>query len=360
MARKIEISNEKYLELKQEVLDNVFIKRVDVKMNQIEIESINTIKLDGNLLTLSKTAITGMIESLGISKKFIETIKKGFGEDKTVLNAIVKAIKGKSVKGLTLVYNVKEKEITNIYPLGSKLIQDSQYFEALEKVIERTPQAYLRNITQQANGDLKAVIANPGLEFQFGNLPDECFTSGMTLNLNAHKMATSFFTERLICTNGMTTYNKLCSREVVTGDKVPDFLTAILDADYHLDSVIAFKRRLNRCYHTIASLKEVLEVDRRVNSLLGNYGPILTKEMSADGIKLAFGEKYLADTYNHPFLRTNMTLWELVNEITALSSRIEQHQIAVPERTNLSLQMLGGDLMFSKPDLSPSNIKQIF
>ena len=360
MANKVEVLQEHYLNLKNEILECTYIKRIDVTMDRLEIENLKTIKLDGNTLTLSTQAITGLVHAMGISRRFIDTLRKGFSDNSELLNAIIKSIKGKKVTGLTLVYNSKMKEVTNIYMLGTKLIQDSQYFEALEKIIARTPGAYLRNINQKANGDISAIVANPMLEFKFGGLDNETFTSGMTLDLTAHKMKTSFFTERLVCTNGCTTKNKLCSEEVMVGDKVPDFLTAILSADYHISSVKQFKERLNRCYHTTASLAEVIRVADQVEARLGNYAGVLMDQMSVHRLKMQFPEGYLADTANHSFLKTDISLWDLVNEVTAISSRIEQHRIAVPEQTNMMMQMIGGNCMFKKPDLAPSHIKQIF
>ena len=58
----------------------------------------------------------------------------------------------------------------------------------MESIIAKTPGAYLRNIAVQPSGDIKAVIANPKLEFEFGGQKDEIFTSGMTLNLTAFEM----------------------------------------------------------------------------------------------------------------------------------------------------------------------------
>lgn len=360
MALKIEISNERYENLKKEVLDGTFIKRIDVKLSDVTIESLNKIKISGKLINLSVNAVSGLAETLGISKKFIETLRKAYGENEKILNLIVKAIKGQKVNSITLVYNSKLEEVVNIYPTGSKLISDTQYFEALEGVLRKTPGAYLRNIIQTTSGDLNAVIANPELEFQFGNLSEEVFTSGITLDLDESHMNTSFFTERLVCSNGMTTRNKLTSRNVRTSEKVPDFLTAILDADYHINSITEFKRRLNRCYHTTASLAEVLSTSRKVENTLGNYAPVLMSDMSVNRLKMVFGDTYLKDNFNHEFLKTDITLWELINEVTALSARVEQNRIAIPGRANLALQMAGGDLLFSKPDLSPSNIKQLF
>jgi len=158
----------------------------------------------------------------------------------------------------------------------------------------------------------------------------------------------------------MTTRDKLCSEAVNTNGKVPEFLTSILSSEYHLKSIQAFRNRLNRNYHTLASLGEVLKVEHFCNAILGKLAPQLTDDMSVHNLKLAFGESYLNDRENHKYLRTNITLWELINEITAISSKIEQNRLNVNENTNLKLQKLGGTMMFSKPDLVPDNIRQIF
>jgi hypothetical protein len=102
----------------------------------------------------------------------------------------------------------------------------------------------------------------------------------------------------------------------------------------------------------------MLDVDSRLAKLLGNYHPILSGDMSVNEHRMVFGEDYLNDTHNHRFLKTDLTLWDLVNEITAVSSRIEQHRVAVSDGTNMGIQVIGGDLMFSMPDLMPGNIKQ--
>jgi hypothetical protein len=362
MSRKVEVSNIDYLSFKNKVLENKVLTRFDTALSEVSVEDLKTITIQGRTLQLTQKAIVSLTESLGISSSFVKTLKSGLGneDNKTILNYIIKSIKNKKVDKLTFIYNRPMQEITNVYPAGAKLIEDSQYFEALEKLISRTPGSYLRNITQVANGDLNAVIANPKLEFQFGGLSEEVFTSGITLDLTSKQMMTSFFTERLWCTNGCTTRDKLASREVHMPEKVPEFLTSILDSDYHLNSIMEFKKRINRCYNTTASLGEVLNVGRRLENMLGNYNGSLTDQMSTNRLKMAFGEERLLDTANYKFLNTDISLWDLVNEITAVSSRIEQHRIPVAEKTNLQLQIMGGDLMFRTPDLCPSNVKQIF
>lgn len=362
IREKVEVTQADYLKFKKEVLESDMIVRTDVKMSDLDITDLETVKLRGVTLRLSNNSVKGLGNALGVNKNVIKLFKQGFGEDNVrLLNELLKAIKGKSLSGLTIVYNKPMKLVTSMYPKGTKLMSDSTYFDALESLISKTPGSYLRNISQTVEGDIKSVIANPELKFQFGRLNDESFTSGITFNLTAGLLHSSFFTERLVCSNGMAVNNKLCSRAVSVRSKVPEFLAAITSGQYHLDSIEAFKSRINGCYYSPASLAEVLKVGNRVDSLLGEFAPMLTRPMSIHGIKMRCGEHVLQNRQDeHAYLRTDITLWELVNEITALSSRIEQSRMDISQETNLRLQMLGGDIMFNKPDLSPVNIKQVF
>lgn len=363
--KNVEVSNEDYEAIRDKVLTMRTIKRLDVMLAELEVNDLKTITIRdaayGDMtLKLSKFAVGKLAEALGISQMFVKTINDSFGDNKQVLNSIVKAVKQKKAKSLVVVYNEAFNEVTNIYPSGSKLISDKQYFDALEGIIAKTPGAYLRNIAVDMNGDLKSVIANPNLVFDFGGKKDESFTGGMTLDLDCKKMKTSFFTERLVCTNGMTVKDQLCSMQVNTNEKVPGFLHAVLSKEYSLGSVEQFRKRINTCYHSTASLREVLDVDRKLQSLLGSSADALTAEMSATRLKMQFGEKYMNSPEYHKFLFTDVTLWELVNEITAVSSRIERDRLKVSSSVNLGLQVLGGERMFKTPDLPPNTIRQLF
>ena len=158
----------------------------------------------------------------------------------------------------------------------------------------------------------------------------------------------------------MTNEHKLCTEVVKTNEKVPDFLHAVLTPDYHLKNVAEFRKRLNRNRNTTASLREVLRADRILRRHLGASADHLLSGMSIDHLKMNFGEDYLSEPDIHKFLRTDLSMWDLVNEITAISSKIEQQKIKVEERTNLMIQTIGGDVMFRSPDLGPNNIRQVY
>jgi len=161
-------------------------------------------------------------------------------------------------------------------------------------------------------------------------------------------------------TNGMRSKSTLSSKSVNTLDKMPDFMQGVLNKDYSLTCIDEFKTRLNRCYSTIASLYEVLDMETRLKGTLGKSYERFEERTSINRIKDVFGESMLLDSKNHKYFKTDVTLWNLTNEITALSSNIEQNNLVVDSSTNLRLQILGGDFMFREPNLVPGNLKQAF
>jgi len=361
MAVIIEVNQEVYTKFKQDVLSGKIIKRIDINVSALEVNSLKAVSMGGTVLVLTPKATQGLMKSMGVSPGLIEALKSAYDDPKvlsTILNHIRQA--KKTSKVITLVYNDKIKCITGVYPTSKKLISDQQYFDTLEAIIAKTQGSYLRNISLSEAGDIHATLANPNLEFQFGGMTDETFHGGMTFNLTPNNMTTSFFTERKICSNGATITDKLCTIQVNTNDKVPEFIQAVLSPEYQLKSIEEFKARLMRCYHTDASLAEVLNIDNSLKRVLGKYAEVLTNKMSVTRLKNTFGDQYLLKPEIHRYLVTDITLWDLTNEITAISSRIEQNSIVVPYETNAKLQILGGDCMFKMPNLCPSNIKQVF
>ena len=359
---KIKLEGEDYDNAKRDIIENKTIIPFVVNSKDIEISTLDAIFIKKTLFNLDKKALSSLTKSLGMTKMVMDTLKSTFGAENNVLKLIITSIKQSKAKELVLLYNKETKSITHVYKKGEKLITDNQYFDTLEAVIEKTPGAFLRSLDQLDNGDLIATIANPQLEFQFSDYKEEIFTAGMTLALTTKKMYTSFFTERLWCSNGMVTTDKLCTVEVAVRKDVPEFMAAILDSDYHIDSITEFKRRLNRCYKTTASLNEVLTTERRMKRILGEGADSesLLSTMSANALIQEFGYEYMEQKDKHTFLYTDMTLWDLVNEVTAISSQIEQKGMNISENQNLEIQMLGGDCMFNIPDLPPNNIKQKF
>jgi hypothetical protein len=362
IATKIEVPQAEYLFMKKSVLEGILFTRIDIKLTDVKIKSTKVILIEDREIKVSKSALSQLCDALGMNKSFYDLISSTVDADTQLVNLIISSIKKSKVDKITILFHNTFNEVTAIYPTGNKLISDAQYFETLEKVLAKEPSCYLRNLVIMPNGNISSTIANPALEFSLGNIEDETFTGGMTLDLIDNSLKTTFFTERLVCSNGNTITHKTCTKSVRVNSEVPSFIEALLSPSYQFQSVEQFKTRVNRIYDTRASLREVLNIDNRVRSVLGSSldAEILMENMSANYFKKIFTENYLNKTDIHQYLRTNITVWDLVNEVTAISSRIEQNRIALDNRVNRTLQIIGGNLIFQNPDLAPTSIKQLF
>jgi hypothetical protein len=358
----IEVSNALYLELKNSILNETRFLRVDIDSKELKLKTARSVVIDGNEVRLTRKALNELTSIFGVSQTFYSTVNKSFGEDTELTNALFSAIKGKINTKITFVFNLQSNEIVKIYVAGTKLISDSQYFDTVEKVIANNPGTVLRNIGVQGNGDITMSLINPKMKFQIGNMNEEAFTMGTTLDFVNNELTSSFFTQRLVCSNGMRVTDKLCTRSVKVGKDVPEFMEALKSPEFQIHSMQEFEKRVNRLINTTASLKEVLDTEDRLVGLFGKgvESEILMSRFDARNLRFAFGPEYMMRTDIHQYLKTNISMWDLVNQVTAMSSYIEQNRLLLDARVNTTLQIIGGNILFKNPMLPPNNIRQLY
>jgi len=363
---RIEVSNETYLQLKKLVLESDAFLKVQINSKDIKLKTARTTVIEGREVQITKKALQELTSIFGISQTFYNTLNQSFGNDNDLLNLLLSTIQGRKNTNLTFVFSTKENSIVKIYQTGSKLISDQQYFDTLETILKNNPGAHIRNIAVLPNSDITATLSNPKIEFNVNNLADEAFTAGMTLDFINNELRSSFFTERLVCSNGNSIQDKLCTKSVKVGKEVPEFIEALCTSEFQVKSIDEFKKRVNRVYNTTASLAEVLKVENRLHGLFGKgvEAEMLMGQFEARHLKHHFGavngEDYLLRTDIHKYLKTPYTMWDLTNQVTGISSFIEQNRLLVSPSINTTLQIIGGSILFSDYDLPPRNIRQLY
>jgi len=358
MLRKIEVSNEDYNRFKGDMLNHKVLRKISVPLADVRFTQLDAIVVKGVPFTLNKDAIKGLSRSIGMSNAFVKTISK-VGDARLI--KVLSDKLGDNTGKITLVYNANIDEVVSVYRLQEELMSTRQYFDALETVISKVKGAYLRNIIMTTTGEIHATIANPQLEFCYDNKADEYFISGFTLCLSPGEVSSQFFTERLVCTNGIQSKDKISSAVSTSIADLPEFLNLITSDQFAITGMMQFKKRIERLYKTQASLSEVKFVADEMESVLQDFYPILTKNMSVHRIVGAFGEDVLKkQKRDHKYLVTDITVWDLINEITAVSSKIEQYRMKVSGETNSALQVVGGMILFKDPALAPNDLVQKF
>jgi len=360
--RDIEVSNESYLELKKSILESVKFVKIDINSKELKLKSSRSVIIEGNEVKLTRKALQELTHLFGVSNSFYNTVNKSFGEDTELTNALFSAIKGRVDTKVTFVFNMSSNEIVKIYIAGTKLISDRQYFEAAEAMVANNPGTKIRNLDILQNGDITMTLINPEMKFQIGNMVQEGFIMGTTLDFINNELCSSFFTQRLVCSNGARITDKLCTRSVKVGKDVPEFMEALKSSEFQIHSMQEFEKRVNRLINTTASLKEVVDTEDRLISLLGKgvESEMLMSRFDARNLRFAFGPEYMMRTDIHQYLKTNITMWDLVNQVTAMSSYIEQNRLLMDAKVNTNLQIIGGNLLFKNPLLPPNNIKQLY
>lgn len=196
---KIEVPHSSYNEMKKQILSENKFVRVDIDSKELKLKTARTVVIDGNEVKLTRKALQELTSIFGVSQTFYSTINKSFGDDTELTNALFSAIKGKTSTKITFVFNLEKNEIVKIYVAGTKLISDAQFFDTIEKVIANSPGTEMRNFDILQNGDITCTLVNPKMEFQIGNMSQEVFTMGTTLDFINNELRSSFFTERLWC-----------------------------------------------------------------------------------------------------------------------------------------------------------------
>ena len=356
------ITDERYKEFKNEVLNNVFIKRIDISEQKIVVKSSTSVEIEGHTLHVPSYVLYTLFNIAGIKKGAVDALYD-YAESFHALNKVLKKNLGKHK--ITAVYSTKSRELTNFYRTDEKLVSDMNYFHTLELLMNRDKGANLRSIHQESNGDLSATIENPTLEFQYENNVDEIFTTGYTYKNTAIGVESSFFNKRLTCLNGMVTDNDLLTISAKTQEDMPDFMNKILDPTYKNSCIEHFKSKILLAMNTRVSFKEL----NKVNNVLTNWYPSIDDQINSNLSALNYQEIInqclghygndvaLGDSGRH--IRMPLMVYDLVNGITSVSSKLERGAL-VNSSKNQKVQALGGMIMFKNYDLPQANLIQLF
>jgi hypothetical protein len=355
--RTVEVSSLEYATFRSDMMEQKVFRRMKVEVVDVVLTSSGYATIKGTRFDLSSTGVKELALLFGMSNKMISQLSV-LGDNR-VLMTLVRQM-SKNTGSIVLIYNKLTDVIVGAQK-QAKGIPMSQYFDALDLAVTKTPGAYVRSISASVSGGINAVVANPSLGFELSDNPDELFISGFTFNYSLGTITNSFFTERLVCSNGMISKNTMATAKVENGTDLPSFLHDITSAKFTVDNVKVFKARLKRVAGTPASLAEVVWVDKQLEGILGDFKPVVAKNLSTSKVLEHVGVVNLSNNLqNLEYLRSPLSVWELINEVTAVSSYIEQYRMKLSGSVNEAIQVVGGTLLFKKPTLGPKGLKQFF
>ncbi len=355
--------NSKYLDFKSQALSSKLIKH-EVPLCTVEILSEDKIKLAGTIVPITKEAFLNLIKILGLTNIFLSKFQNATNEKaKAELIKIMQtaACSDEKKSMVTLVLNQETKNIVAVVTKNSVGLTTNSFFKLFEDVMNNHKNMEIKNMSVRGN-TVEISVVNKDWEFNIGGLKDEYFHTGLVFIQTPNETVICPFNERLTCTNGMVVQTKGSSIILKHSDatSVNGFISHITNIKGLSFFEQEFKIRVMKMINTVASYAEMKMVYDNLKYHIDTEDPFVKAKVmqfvDVDYVwKQYMNQKFdllKADKDLLKKVKTHMSVWELVNGLTDLSSHAEQHNIRFKYEGDYSvfqLQKLAGELVMKDP-----------
>jgi hypothetical protein len=344
---------DQFNQFKEQVLGRQ-IARKKISLSEIQIISDSVAKYAGLTFKLDDAAFRSLLRVLGISKGLRAKLIHDFGANFVEkLIEIMSAKTGGNKSEVIMLVDIREKKILNFLYSEVGMISNQSYFSEIEHVIDQ----YGLNVTglhNYGNGGFSVSVIAPNSDWGLKGLSDEVFKFGLNFEndpIKGTNLAT--FNQRLVCTNGMVTQNMLGSTHLInTRDSWENFFHTINTMNKSGFRPQEFSHIVKDAMGVQASIAEIEHVRNVVKS-----NSLLTD----DTLELYLPYRETQNAYAKANMDINLfskdqkrnaksaiTYWELINDLTYISSNVTGHGV----KNQAKMQMLAGDLLSKTPDCS--------
>jgi len=212
------VSTQEFIKFKQEAINNAPVRK-RIALSDLKILSIERVEYMGLNLGMSKQAIRDLLSILGISNSGYVNLQSSFGIEQS--NNLMNLLKNGCAKGklqeVTLSVGA-DRYINKIWKSEAGMLSIDTYFKTIEDVIsDNNLNVSAIDFTKNGDGISVSTLSNKS-EFQVGNLSNELFTSGLSMNFEKGGIIIDPFINRLICTNGMVSHESQGSFRIMSND----------------------------------------------------------------------------------------------------------------------------------------------
>lgn len=351
------------------------IKRVRLSDIALDDNSIKngTVKVGDSVVPVSQKFFNRLGQAVNLAPGLLTRMNKNGDND--VQTKLLKAVKhySQSREGnseFLLVGDSTKKEVGDIVKSNRyNRLSNETLFNTAETIMNEVPDMHIQSV-DSFDGQLSINLIH-GSQSEYSRLgPDETFRFGISLvNGNVSSRVDDFF-YRLSCENGAMAKNLSTAFEFGHG---ADSFRALLEEMHGWAKTgfvpKIFAQRLETAMQTKASLFEMRKAYNTVAGQIRNpdheqkarleaalrqqHFPHLA-ETSARIVRAGRDPLSLTDD-QMKFVKTGMSVWDLVNELTWLGS----HETAFDLRSNSALKKTGGDLFTKTWDLEHAGLASI-
>lgn len=328
-----------YLQKKQQFIGaDPLIKPITLSQIGLTNESLikHKIIVDNTPIHVSDSFFTDLSGILKIDRLYKETHKH---EDFDFGQVLMKGVKDyKQRVGDTtdyyLIAGQQSKIVQSIVPSNSyNRLSNESIFKLSEMILNSDSNLELSNVTGSDYG-VRIQFMN-SQEFSYLNIgPDEAFKFGIGLNNIGYTSTFEDYVYRLVCSNGMIA--KSNSREYKIGNSKDAIANALVYMDLRKETgyiPARFIENLERATSVTASLGEVMsftntlkkQFDKDDDISMNMYSQLVDEfvpTLSQTHAKLLLAG-YIPDALTDAqlkFVKTNISVWDLINSMTWLGS----------------------------------------
>lgn len=368
-------TGEQYRAFKDKAMNHGIVRKT-VSYKDITLINEKLIEYSGVQFEMTENAFKALVRMLGLTTGVMETITKNLGENITaqLLKMMKVALAGDATKNsICLFVDKNSTKIVNFGKSAESVLSNNAFFTLFEETMNNQSGMVIKNMAITQEGNIEISVLNNNWEFQVARLNDEFFKSGLVFLNTPNETIIQPFAERLTCTNGNIATEKGLSLILKNADRAS--VNGFFDVVRNLKGVVnfeqEFKARIIRMMDTQASYAELLDVRSGVEYHVANMQDPDVRNMvetfiPTQYVKQAFIEKKVdlnvVDKKNYAKIRTMLTVWELLNKLTDLSSHPQRYGLSLFGGTSsiFALQRQAGELAFKKQYDLECSVPQIF
>jgi hypothetical protein len=373
------VSQEQYEKFKNDVKEFGIVRKI-VALSDLDIVGTTLIGYGGVNFEMTESAWKNLVKLTGLSVGVVEEINKNLGEDvsKKLLNMMRISLGDKTDKRrVCMLFSKKSLKVVGFTKSTESVLSNNAFFTLFERTLNNQSGMEIKNMAINDNGNIELTVLNNNWEFNVGdgntNLGDEYFKTGLAFINTPDATIINPFAERLVCTNGMITAEKGLSmvlKKASAGD-----VSAFFDQVTNLKGTANFdqelKKRIIRMMDSQASYDEMLTARRSCEYEISNLKEVgclskLEEFIPVSEVKQAFLKHNIdlnmLNTTDHKKIRTQLTVWDLVNRLTDLSSHPKRYGFRLQDDNSSvnRLQREAGKIAFKPQYDLESPVKQIF
>lgn len=360
------LSEDQYFDFKNKVKQSGIVRK-SVNLSELTIISQSLIGYAGVDFEMTEEAWKNLIKLTGLSIGVMKEIDDKLGENvsKKLLDMMRIACSNNSNKQkICMLFNKHTTKIVAFTKSADGVLSNNGFFTLFEQTMNNHSGMQIKNMAISENGNVEISVLNNNWEFNVNHngkgLSDEYFKTGLVFLNTPDATIVNPFNERLVCTNGMITAEQGLSLILrrSNAQEVSSFFDAVTNLKGTANFNEIFKARIIKMMDTQASYDEMLQtfISCEWNIQNAKQPDVINKLnefIPLDEVKNAYLKHNvnlnMLKSKEHKKIRTMLTVWELVNSLTDLSSHPTKYGFMLNSDASMfNLQRKAGEIAFKQ------------